>query len=563
MIGIVAKESEQPVLKEFFELFKTPWEFCQKDKDYEVIILSRDESIDSFKAGLMIIFSAGTTRFDKDHEILVKTDRNTQNLIVNRLYLPIYTGLSSFQNVVEGDTVVRQNLDVFGFKIQLNQRTILRIGYDFFEEISYLLNEGQPVKHATIPALDIHIQLLKTWILEAGVPVVEIPPAPEGHDFIVCLTHDADFIRIRDHFFDHTMGGFLYRALFGSLISFLRGRIPLSRVLRNWKAALSLPFIFLGKAYDFWFQFDRYAEIEKGETSTFFLIPFKKRRGDKVRSAKRATKYDIMDMRKTAEQLIQMGHEIGVHGIDAWHSQEKGNQERRRICEATCHDKVGIRMHWLLFDHQTFSVLEMAGYHYDSTLGYSDAVGYRNGTAQVFRPRGATHLLELPLHIQDTALFYPGRMNLSEKQAISLCDLFIQNALRYGGVLTINWHQRSLAPERLWGDFYLHLLEKLRACRPWFATARQVVDWYQKRREASFDDVQHQGDKPRLTIQVGEMGSLPRLLLRINRPRNQASRLFKTRSSSGSADDYMDIPIERSFEVDLVHLKAHFLGESS
>ena len=65
MIGVTAKESERAALAEFFELFKTPWEFCQKNKDYEVIILSQDEPIDSLKAELIIIIGTGSTRFDK------------------------------------------------------------------------------------------------------------------------------------------------------------------------------------------------------------------------------------------------------------------------------------------------------------------------------------------------------------------------------------------------------------------------------------------------------------------------------------------------------------------
>jgi hypothetical protein len=254
-------------------------------------------------------------------------------------------------------------------------------------------------------------------------------------------------------------------------------------------------------------------------------------------------------MRDTAEKLIQKSHEIGVHGIDAWHSSEKGNQERLRINDVTGQDKTGIRMHWLLSDRKTFQVLEDAGYHYDSTSGYNDAVGYRNGTAQVFRPIGVTKLLELPLHIQDTALFYSSRMNLPEKKALALCNLLIKNALLYGGLLTINWHQRSLAPERLWGDFYLQLLERLRACRPWFATARQIVDWYQKRREVCFDDVQPKGDDLRLVVRAGEMAGLPRLLLRIHRPRNSASINSKTPDLSEYTSDYAEIPLRETLEV--------------
>ena len=74
-------------------------------------------------------------------------------------------------------------------------------------------------------------------------------------------------------------------------------------------------------------------------------------------------------------------------------------------------------MHWLLRDANTASALEQAGYAYDPTVGYNETIGYRNGTTQVFRPLGAQTLLELPLHIQDGALFYPQRLDLSEPEA--------------------------------------------------------------------------------------------------------------------------------------------------
>ena len=85
-------------------------------------------------------------------------------------------------------------------------------------------------------------------------------------------------------------------------------------------------------------------------------------------------------------------------------------------------------MHWLLRDANTPSVLEQAGYAYDSTVGYNETVGYRAGTSQVFRPSGATTLLELPLHIQDGALFYPQRLDLSEPEAEKRCQALIDNA---------------------------------------------------------------------------------------------------------------------------------------
>src|SRR5207244_1172385 len=110
---------------------------------------------------------------------------------------------------------------------------------------------------------------------------------------------------------------------------------------------------------------------------------------------------------------------------------------------------------WLCFDSSSPRVVDEAGFRYDSSFGYNETIGYRAGTGQVFRPLGTRTLLELPLHIQDTALFYEGNAGLNESQAWMLCEPLVRNAAANGGVLTLLWHTRSLAPERQWGDFYL------------------------------------------------------------------------------------------------------------
>jgi hypothetical protein len=149
-------------------------------------------------------------------------------------------------------------------------------------------------------------------------------------------------------------------------------------------------------------------------------------------------------------------------------------------------------MHWLCYDEAAPARLEAAGYAYDSTSGYNDAVGFKAGTAQAFRPLAASRLLELPLHIQDTALFFPKRLHLGEDEAALRCQAIWQSVERHGGVLTVLWHERSLAPERQWGDFYARLLEILRGRSTWFGTARDVVQFFRRRRaltlgEPTFD----------------------------------------------------------------------------
>ena len=119
-----------------------------------------------------------------------------------------------------------------------------------------------------------------------------------------------------------------------------------------------------------------------------------------------------------------------------------------KVAELTGEAELGVRMHWLYFNESSFATLDHAGFLYDASIGYNDAVGFRAGTTQVFRPLSAGRLLELPLHIQDTALFFPGRMNCAEQEALDLCERILNWTQDLGGVSTLSWHERSLVPER-------------------------------------------------------------------------------------------------------------------
>jgi hypothetical protein len=87
----------------------------------------------------------------------------------------------------------------------------------------------------------------------------------------------------------------------------------------------------------------------------------------------------------------------------------------------------------------------------------------------------------------DSALFSAKRLGLDAQTAAAFCDPIVDNARDTGGALVINWHERSLAPERLWGRFYRQLLDRIQhGNRVWFATAGEAVNWFRWRRTARF-----------------------------------------------------------------------------
>jgi hypothetical protein len=519
MIGVVFRKHQKAIAEEFFELFKTPWEPFRQAGVYDVV-LTTNPGVSVPPARLVLAFSPETMPFDDQLGIAFHSCGNGGDVGWKNSRVPVYGRLATFIENRE-PVVWRKGSEKTGGNSDFAGCTILRLGYDLFDEIDHLLRRGQPVEKARIPTLDIHIATLREWILGAGIPLVEIPPSPHGHDFITCLTHDIDFMGIRDHVFDRTMFGFVYRSLIPKYLKGLDWKTAATRYGRNLRALLSLPLVQTGFLPDIWYPLDKYPEVEKERKSTFFFIPFKDRPGDTPAGNPvnyRAARYDVAKHADRILGLRQQGREIGLHGIDAWKDARKGEKEFEVIRRITGEDRIGVRMHWLYFSDDTPRHLEKAGAIYDSSLGYNETVGYRSGTTQVFRLPGTKNLYELPLHAQDTAMLYPGRMGMPESEAIDLCRKMIGDFRAHGGVFTVNWHDRSLAPERNWDAAYLKLLRMLTRERTWFATGGEAVRWFEKRRACRFNASVPVDGVPNVTFEGPAIGDGPPVTLRVHRP---------------------------------------------
>lgn len=543
MIGVIADPGDDAVVREFFELFKTPWEFYSADRQYTAVVYAGDFRVVD-NAAVVIHYSA--KKLDRE---VRETDMSFGRPKVSTIFLygetqiPIYGIAATFADGCSGFLVDEKSQRCAGYLDKSKASAIVRMGYHLFDEVRTLLTIGQPIANASTPTLELHIALLRDIVTGCGFSLVEIPPVPVGFKCIACLTHDVDHPSIRLHRWDHTMFGFIYRAIFGSFKNVLRGRISSRDLLANWLAVLKLPFVYLGFARDLWRDFDEsYLTLERGIHSTFFVIPFKGRPGkkaDRPAPAIREAAYGAKDIAKSIHKLKSSGCEVGLHGIDAWVDASTGREEIEEIRGLTGSSEIGVRMHWLYCDQNSPALLETAGAAYDSTSGYNETVGYRAGTTQVFKPLNTTHMLELPLHAMDTALFYPSYLGLSEREAKDRLGHLADTALLYGGVFTINWHDRSLAPERLWGESYRGLVQDLKSRRAWFATAGEAVSWFQKRRSASFiANSSQRGGVSVVMTPDHHRDEMPALRLRVHFPRPTIA------PSMGGAEEYVDSPVD-------------------
>ena len=204
---------------------------------------------------------------------------------------------------------------------------------------------------------------------------------------------------------------------------------------------------------------------------------------------------------------------------------------------------LGVRIHWLYFKQGSPKLIEQAGYSYDSSLGYNDAVGFRSGTTQAYHLPGTRELFELPLHIQDTAMFYPDRMNLSEDKAAGCVQKIINCAARFGGVITFNWHHRSIASERYWDTFYQQILESLKNMGVKFSSASYLINWFKMRRSITFEEIENNSSVIKVKLHGLQPENFNEMVLRLYEPDLEDETREQQRSDKSK---FCDIPISKS-----------------
>jgi hypothetical protein len=121
-------------------------------------------------------------------------------------------------------------------------------------------------------------------------------------------------------------------------------------------------------------------------------------------------------------------------------------QESLRLEKATGEKAMGNRQHWLRFDQHDnlFQAIEDAKLVFDSSLGFSDMVGFRNGASFAFPPydfkkERPYQFLEIPLAVMDVSLETASRT--LGRNAQELAEEVLQQSRKWGwGGISVLWH---------------------------------------------------------------------------------------------------------------------------
>ncbi|NDV27494.1 hypothetical protein [Desulfovibrio sp. JC010] len=160
------------------------------------------------------------------------------------------------------------------------------------------------------------------------------------------------------------------------------------------------------------------------------------------------------------------GWEIGLHpSFGSWGDLQKLFREREALEKYAGARVAACRQHWLRFSFaETWKAQEQAGLLEDSTLGFNDLSGFRNGAALRFHPwdESGGRLLRLkaqPLVLMDSQLF-SGRYDNAQDRRSRVAEL-VQEVRDVRGQASFLWHPHTLGSDFNWGDDFLFLIEQL------------------------------------------------------------------------------------------------------
>jgi hypothetical protein len=283
------------------------------------------------------------------------------------------------------------------------------------------------------------------------------PPRWRGASFAVALTHDVDVP------WRWTRRGVLGGA--ARLKAAAAARRP-RRALAEARALAELPLHKARRSDPNW-TFERIVrgEADQAVRSTFFVMAGHAHLADGPAPAA----YERHRPRLVAT-LRGSGAEVGLHGSYTAAEDEGRLAAEKAVLEGVAGRVTGQRYHYLRVDpHRNLAPLERLGFAYDSSVGFSDALGFRAGIAHPYRPWDLGRdrpldLVEIPLAAMDVTLGESRYLGLSVSEAEGHMAQLLDAAAERGGGFSILWHSEWFDPVAFpgWGDLYFRLVDGVR-----------------------------------------------------------------------------------------------------
>lgn len=178
-------------------------------------------------------------------------------------------------------------------------------------------------------------------------------------------------------------------------------------------------------------------------------------------------------IKQIIKTLDKNGWEIGLHGsYNSYYKSILLKEEKMLLEGIVGHNILGIRQHYLNLCDKTWNIQKEVGFKYDSSFGFTDAIGYKDDKIRPFRPFNDSFVV-FPLSIMDSC--YMEDKN-REQHLIQL----IEKTQSHNGVLVLNWHSNNFDE----GDFhgyktnYISVIKEFKTMGAEFKTLKEYWEEY-------------------------------------------------------------------------------------
>ena len=123
MIGVIADPAEADVVREFFELFKTPWEFYRTGQRYDVLLCADDWPFEA-AANFLVLYAGKKTRFDDLQTTQTSKPSGSAHVLSHKQdRIPIYGDIATFHEKGNELLTIEGSAGVRGFSQSIERPT--------------------------------------------------------------------------------------------------------------------------------------------------------------------------------------------------------------------------------------------------------------------------------------------------------------------------------------------------------------------------------------------------------------------------------------------------------
>ncbi|MGH7507838.1 MAG: hypothetical protein ACREMZ_00020 [Gemmatimonadales bacterium] len=315
-------------------------------------------------------------------------------------------------------------------------------------------------------------------------PIRLLAPWPNGHRWAALVTHDLDVVEWWPLFSLRRMAELVRKRAWRLTAKVARagwhsiGRDPVSRGVHG---LLQL-------------------EAHHGISASWFVIcsdPTAK----SLAAGDSTYRPDAPATHQILSAVVQASHEIGLHGSFATADDaERLASQRLRLSRLTQRPISGVRQHFLrMRPGPTQRAMVKAGFDYDATWGFADRNGFRLGVADVVPAWDASRETVMPLDL--VPLVWMDRA-LSKYAGVEEPARWIEDGLQLvrecrtvEGAWVGLWHPNLTEALGFPGaePAFVRLLQALAEDRPYFASARKLVEWRRFRRSVRASSISADG----------------------------------------------------------------------